>query len=69
MAIGRDQHGDLDALAAQSGDAPGPFSFHHGAPFELHAKLGEKSDGGIEGFDHDAHVVHAFKRHSISSHS
>src|SRR6185503_19440479 len=48
VAIGRDHHGDLDALEAQSGDAPGPVSFDRGSPFECEAKLDEKSDGGIE---------------------
>src|SRR6266511_1782868 len=46
VAIGRDQHSDLDALVAQSGDAPGPVAFNRGSPFELHAKLGKKSDRG-----------------------
>src|SRR5690606_3804568 len=50
--------GDLDALVAQPGDAPGPFSLDHGSPFELQAKLGEKSNDLIERLDHDAHVIH-----------
>jgi hypothetical protein len=50
VAIGRDQHGDLDALITQSSDASGPFSFNHGSPLKRQAKLGEKSDGIIEGF-------------------
>ncbi len=33
------------------GDTPGPLSFDHASPFELQAKLGEKSDGLIERFD------------------
>src|SRR4030095_570971 len=32
VAVGRHHHGDLDALGAQSGDAPGPFSFDRGSP-------------------------------------
>jgi hypothetical protein len=43
VAIGRDHHGDLDALETQSGDAPGPCAFDGSAPFERHAKLGEKA--------------------------
>jgi hypothetical protein len=59
MSIGGDHHGYLDALVAQSGDAPGPFSFDRGSPFELQAKLGEKRDGLIDGFNHDADIVHS----------
>ena len=69
VAIGSDHHGDLDALEAQSGNAPGPVSFNRGSPFECEAKLGEKSDGGIEGFYHDADVVHPLESHITSSHS
>jgi hypothetical protein len=32
----------------------------HGSPFELEAQLGEKRDGGIKRFHHDADVVHPF---------
>ena len=42
VAVGGDQHGDLDALGPQPGDAPGPLSFDHGSPFEFQAKLGEE---------------------------
>src|SRR5918996_1496294 len=69
MAVWGDHHGDLDALRPQSGDAPGPFSFDRGSPFEIQAKLGKKCDGGVEGFYHDADVVHPLKTHFISSHS
>ncbi len=58
VAVGRDHHGDLDALIAQSGDAPGPFAFDHGAPLNRQAKLGEEGDGVVEGFDDDADIVH-----------
>jgi hypothetical protein len=61
VAVGGDHHGDLDALCAQSGDTPGPFSFDHGSPFEPEAKLGEKSDGLIERFYRDADVIHPLK--------
>src|SRR5256885_6369550 len=40
-----------------------PVSFDRGSPFELEAQLGEKRDGGIEGFHHDANVVHSLDRH------
>jgi hypothetical protein len=42
MAIGGDHHGDLDALEGQSGNAPSPFPFDRGSPFELQPKLGKK---------------------------
>jgi hypothetical protein len=46
VAVWNDQHGDLDALVFQSGDAPGPLSFDHGATFELDAEFGEECNGG-----------------------
>src|SRR5689334_15044917 len=69
VAIGRDHHGDLDVLLAQSGDARSPLSFDRRAPFELHAKPGENSNRGIEGCDDVAAVVHARNRHISSSHA
>ena len=66
VAVRRAHHGDLYALVAQSGDTPGPFSFDHGSPFELEAKLGKKRDSGIEGFHHDADVVHPSKRQAAT---
>lgn len=39
-------NGDLDALETQSGDAPGPFAFARGLPFELHTKFGEELNCG-----------------------
>lgn len=59
VAVGRDHHGDLDALVAQAGDATGPFAFDRGSPFERQAEFGEEGDGVVEGFHHDADVVHA----------
>jgi hypothetical protein len=52
---------------AQSSDALCPLSFDRGSPFELQAKLREKRDSGIEGFHHDADVVHPLKRHAAHS--
>jgi hypothetical protein len=46
---------------------PSPVTRHRGSPFECEAKLGEKSDGGIEGFYHDADVVHPLYSHISSS--
>ena len=66
MAVRRAHHRDLDALVAQSGDAPRPLSFDRGSPFELQAELGEERDGGIEGLHHDADVVHPYERHAAS---
>src|SRR5436190_550862 len=63
VAVRGDHHGDLDALGRQPRDAPGPLSLDRGSPFELQAKLGEECDGGIEGFYHDAYVVHPRKSH------
>src|SRR5262249_54961991 len=63
VAVGRPHHRDLDALVAQSGDAPRPLSFDHGAPFELEAQLDEEGDRRIERLHHDADVVHPLKRH------
>jgi hypothetical protein len=58
MAVGGAHHGDLDALAAHSGDAAGPFAFDGHAAFERKAELGEELNGGIDVFHHDADVVH-----------
>jgi hypothetical protein len=66
VAVGRAHHGDLDALAAQAGDAPGPFAFDRGPPLKLEAKFGEKRNRGIQVLDHDADVVHTFDGHDIS---
>src|SRR5581483_1922469 len=66
VAVRSDHHGNLDALVAQSRDTPGPLTFDHGATFELKTKLGEKIDGRIEGFDHDADVVHSLESHTKS---
>jgi hypothetical protein len=64
VAVRRAHHGGLDAHVAQSSDALCPISFDRGSPFELEAELGEKRDSGIEGFHHDADVVHPLKRHA-----
>jgi hypothetical protein len=66
VTVWSDQHGDLDVLMPQSGDAPSPLSFDRGSPFESQAKLDEKWDRGIEGFYHDAYVVHPLKSHILS---
>src|SRR2546430_6141110 len=44
VAVRRAHHGDLDALVAQSSDAPCPLSFHHRSPFELEAELAKERD-------------------------
>jgi hypothetical protein len=64
---GRAHHGDLDAHAAQPGDAIRPVSLDRGATLELETEFGEKLDGGIEVLHHDADVVHALDRHDASS--
>ena len=48
VAVGGDQHGNLDALIAQSSDASGPFSVNDGSSFKRQAKLGEERDCVIE---------------------
>ena len=63
MAVRRAHHGDLDALVAQSSDAPCPLSFHHGSPFELEAELAKELDRRVEVLDDDADVVHPFECH------
>ncbi len=63
VAVRRDQHRDLDALVAKPGDTPGPLPLDHGSALERQAELGEKLDGGIEGFYHDAYVVHPLESH------
>jgi len=63
VAVRRAHHGDLDALVAQSSDAPCPLSFHHGSPFELEAELAKELDRRVEVLDDDADVVHPFECH------
>ena len=47
VAVRHAHHGDLDALAAQSGDAPCPVSFDRGSPLEFEAQLDKKRDSGM----------------------
>jgi hypothetical protein len=64
VAVWRAHHGDFNTLVTQSSDAPCPRAFCCGSPFELQAELSKKRDSGIEGFHHDADVVHSSKRHA-----
>jgi hypothetical protein len=66
VTVGRTHHGNLNAHVAQASDAIGPVSFDWGAPLKLEAKFGEKRNGSIDVFDHDADVVHTFDRHHVS---
>jgi hypothetical protein len=59
VTVRRAHHSDLDALVAQSRNTSCPFAFNYGSPFELEAELAEEGDSGIEGFDHNADVVHS----------
>ena len=63
MGVRRTHHGDLDAYGVQPGDALCPASFDRGSPFEFEAEVGENRDSGIQGFHHDADVVHPQNRH------
>ena len=63
MAVRHAHHGNLDALIAEARDAPGPFSFDRGPPFELEAELAKEIDRPFEVLDDDSDIVHAFQRH------
>ncbi len=65
MAVRGDEHGDLDVLIPQPGDAPSPLSLDGGSPFEFQAELDEEGYDGIEGFDDDADVVHPLDSHIV----
>jgi hypothetical protein len=54
-------------LIAQSGDAPGPFSFDHGPPFELKAEFAKEINRRSEVFDDDSYIVHPLERHVFQS--
>src|SRR5438552_16379494 len=66
VTVRRTHHGNLYAHVAQSSDAICPVSFDWGAPLELEAKFGEELNGGVDGFQHDADVVHTLDRHDAS---
>src|SRR5690606_6141481 len=66
MTIGSDHHGDFNALHTKSGDAPSPFTFDHGSPFELEPKFVEELDSGIDIFHHDPDVIHSLDCHVVS---
>src|SRR5574341_2286954 len=66
VTVRRTHHGNLDAHAAQSGDAICPVSFNWGTPLEIETKFGEELNGGIDVFHHDADVVHTLDRHDVS---
>src|SRR5262245_24906673 len=65
VAVGGAHHGDLDALAAQSGDAAGPFTFDGHPAFEGKAEFGEERDSGMDVFHHDSDVVHTLDGHDV----
>src|SRR6187397_1606260 len=66
VAVGGAHHGDLDALAAHSGDAASPFVFDGHAAFEGKAEFSEELNGGIDVFHYDADVVHTLNCHDVS---
>src|SRR5579862_5903735 len=63
MAVGRAHHGYLNALVAQSSDAPCPLPFNHGLAFELEAELPKEVDRRCEVLNDNAYVVHPAKSH------
>jgi SAM-dependent methyltransferase len=63
VAVGRAHHGNLNALVAQPGDTPGPFSFDRSSPFELEAELATEIDHRREVVDDYPDVIHPSKRH------
>jgi hypothetical protein len=67
VAVGSAHHGDLDALAAHSRDAAGPFAFDGHAALERKTELREEFNGGIEVFHHDGDVVHTLDCQDASS--
>src|SRR5438270_9369733 len=67
VAVRCAHHGGLDALVAQSSDAPCPLSFDHGSPFELEAELAKELDRLGEVVDEDADIVHSFECHCVQS--
>src|SRR4051812_49195324 len=66
VAVRRTHHGDLDALVAQSGDAPCPLPFDRELPFELEAELAKELDHRREIVDDNADVVHPPNRHAFT---
>ena len=68
VAVRHTHHGDLDALVAQSSDAPFTSLLPRWiAPSRSRPQPGEKGDGGINPLHHDADVVHPSKRHAAIS--
>src|SRR5690606_34721785 len=65
VTVGRAQHRDLDALAVQARDAPGPVALDGHAALEHETELGEEPNCDIEVFHDDAHVVHTSYSHVI----
>jgi hypothetical protein len=62
VAVRRAHHGDLDALVAQSSDAPAHSPSIVARPSSSRPSSRKKSDRGIEVIDDDADVVHPLKR-------
>src|SRR5690606_15255707 len=66
VTVGCAHHRDFDALTAYSRHAARPVPFDARAALEDEAELGEKRDGRIEVFHHDADVIHPLDRHDDS---
>ena len=66
VAIGCAQHGDVDTLVAQPGNAARPPTFDRHATFENEAELNKERNGRIEVLHHDADVVHALDCQAVT---
>src|SRR5689334_15027780 len=68
VAVRCAHHRNLYALIAQASDAPRPFSFNRGSPFELKAQLAKEINRLAQVLDDDSYVVHPFERHVSNLH-
>ena len=61
VAVWRAHHGNLDVLITQPRHSSGPFTFDHGPPFQIEAKLAKEIDCAFEVLDDDSDVVHPYE--------
>ena len=60
MAVGSDHHCNFYMLVSQPGDTSSPFPFYCGPTFKFKTEFGKKGNGVVEGFYHNANIVHAY---------